>query len=183
MVIPGKLREEARRVSRKAKQKIARDADRKRRAMSTLDFKPGGKPAVMVGLVVVMMMVGWALIRRTDEVTQISGLVTRCPLVKAMSELKHLRVALELFKRDCGRYPTEEEGLKALVLNPGVEGWKHNYVVLVQRDPWRNNYRYTLDDDGEVVLFSYGPDGVSGTDDDLVPEEWRDLLVDYILSE
>jgi hypothetical protein len=31
--------------------------------------------------------------------------------------------ALASFVRDCGRYPTFDEGLKALLTNPGVKGF------------------------------------------------------------
>ncbi len=35
-----------------------------------------------------------------------------------------LNRALELFKFDNGRYPTTQEGLQALVQNPGLQGWR-----------------------------------------------------------
>lgn len=36
--------------------------------------------------------------------------------------------ALELFRFDNGRYPTTQEGLKALIENPGLSGWRQ-YVT------------------------------------------------------
>jgi Type II secretion system (T2SS), protein G len=38
-----------------------------------------------------------------------------------------IKVALDRFQADCARYPTTEEGLSALVKNPGVVGWKGPY--------------------------------------------------------
>ena len=41
-----------------------------------------------------------------------------------------LRTELECFRRDCGRYPTDAEGLWALVLNPGLTNWCSSYVSI-----------------------------------------------------
>lgn len=41
---------------------------------------------------------------------------------------KSATLALEGFKQDIGRYPTESEGLRALVVNPGIIGWHGPYL-------------------------------------------------------
>lgn len=41
-------------------------------------------------------------------------------------EIQNLKKALELFKFDVGRYPTTEEGLQALIKNPGLPGWRQH---------------------------------------------------------
>ena len=55
--------------------------------------------------------------------------------------------ALKLYKLDNQRYPTTEQGLKALVENrarPGANGWKTGgYVEKLPKDPWGNPYRST----------------------------------------
>jgi len=88
------------------------------------------------------------------------------PDARTVSSLWALRTAIECFRRDCGRYPTAEEGLRALVLPPGVPGWRGPYVALLKRDPWRHDYRYACTT-GEVTVASAGPDGEAGTADDI----------------
>jgi type II secretory pathway pseudopilin PulG len=41
---------------------------------------------------------------------------------------KSLRTALEAFKADVGRYPTESEGLHALINPPGLARWQGPYL-------------------------------------------------------
>lgn len=85
---------------------------------------------------------------------------------RARHSLGALRTALECFKRDCGRYPTDGEGLVALVQQPSAKGWKGPYVQLLKPDPWRHPYGYACTN-GTVTLWSAGPDGIAGTADDL----------------
>ena len=90
-------------------------------------------------------------------------------LNRATKDLTTLRMSLDAFQVTCGRYPTTEEGLEALVINSGVEGWDGPYVNKVRPDPWRTRYIYSCEREA-VTLFSSGPDRVSGTADDIFPE-------------
>ena len=88
----------------------------------------------------------------------------------AAREVTVLRIALENFKRDCGRYPDESEGLVALLNNPGANGWKGPYVTLLRPDPWDRQYVYRAGaNESECALLSVGPDGIDGTADDITP--------------
>jgi general secretion pathway protein G len=89
--------------------------------------------------------------------------------VKTKKEVSVLYVGLKNFKKEIGRYPTEEEGLKALVLNPGSIYWTHEFVSIVRPDPWMQNYIYSLDENTNVVLFSKGKDKIIDTEDDIYP--------------
>ncbi|MFQ6048335.1 MAG: type II secretion system major pseudopilin GspG [Phycisphaerae bacterium] len=85
--------------------------------------------------------------------------------------------ALDLFKLHVGRYPTTDEGLKALVERPdGIEEdsdiWRGPYIMNPDqlKDPWRNEYQYKSPGDVNTEtydLWSNGPDGEEGTDDDI----------------
>jgi general secretion pathway protein G len=77
-----------------------------------------------------------------------------------------LRTKLECFYRDCGRYPSGQEGLWALVLNPGLTNWHGPYLTKIPPDLWRHRYNYSLSND-TVVLWSCGPDGQPYTADDV----------------
>ena len=94
------------------------------------------------------------------------------PVAEAVEALRKIEAALELFRVDTTMtYPSEAEGLEALVTDPGIPNWhgpylKHDKVEF--RDPWGNPLRYRSDG-SSVDLSSAGPDGVFDTDDDLGP--------------
>jgi general secretion pathway protein G len=77
---------------------------------------------------------------------------------------------LQRFKFDNGRYPTTEQGLNALLTNPGgeVKNWRGPYTEdnkLV--DPWQQNVQY--ESDGRTMkISSSGADTQFGTADDVV---------------
>jgi general secretion pathway protein G len=92
-----------------------------------------------------------------------------------------LATALDLFKLHVGRYPTTTEGLKAMVERPeGIDQeedlWKGPYIGSVDqlKDPWRNEFQYKSPGDVNTDgydLWSNGPDGQSGTEDDI--KNWK----------
>ena len=97
--------------------------------------------------------------------------------VRSRKELLALRTGLEWFRAHCKRYPTDAEGLRALVRDPGVPGWNGYYVNQLPPDPWGHPYLYGCTN-GTVSLRSAGADGREGTADDLISPDpdWRALL-------
>jgi general secretion pathway protein G len=92
----------------------------------------------------------------------------RDPIGHAMSDLVTLRTALDLFRQDCGRFPSTRESLVALLRHPGAKGWDGPYIRTLFPDPWKHAYRYTMVR-GAMRLTSDGPDGIPDTVDDLAP--------------
>ena len=97
----------------------------------------------------------------------------RLPYQKARlmteSYMKCARAALDMFEVDCGRYPTEREGLCVLWTNACIFNWRGPYILGkpgTVHDGWGHAivYRYA---DGQPVLISRGPDGAMGTADDI----------------
>lgn len=92
----------------------------------------------------------------------------------AQRELSAIGDALERFKADVLRYPTNEEGLRSLARKPAVikqdsehlNYWFGPYLDSVPEvDPWGNDYIYHTTDGGRSFeLFSYGPEGETGSD-------------------
>lgn len=150
---------------RKIKERIQADAERQRREISTFSFSPGRNPIVTTGIIFALLVVGTLLASRTTEEVK-KKTEKRSPLITAADELFALRVAVERFKRDCGRYPSEKEGLKALVRDPGVKNWKGPYVNIVKPDPWKKRYVYLVESN-RASVFSCGPDRKPGTKDDI----------------
>jgi len=124
---------------------------------------------VLGGILLFLLLIGGLLVGRAKRMSPPGEAPRLTREARAARELYALRVALERFRDDTGRYPGDEEGLKALVVNPGVPGWNGNYVNVVRPDPWRTPYHYALTPDGPV-LRSCGPDRQSLTEDDLLPD-------------
>lgn len=84
----------------------------------------------------------------------------------AKAQIELLGQALDQFRLDTGRYPTSDEGLKALVSNPGTENWDGSYLKKgLPVDPWGKFYFYqSPGTHGEYDLYSYGRDGAQGGD-------------------
>src|SRR3954453_776397 len=62
----------------------------------------------------------------------------------AKATVAELESALERFHIHLDRYPTSEEGLKALVEPPAGEEkrWRGPYINKLQLDPWHTPYQY-----------------------------------------
>ena len=86
--------------------------------------------------------------------------------VRAVTSLWSVRTALEEFREDCGRYPSEAEGLQTLAMPPDVPGWAGPYIDMLRPDPWHRPYCYHVTSN-TVSLCSAGPDGIEGTPDDI----------------
>jgi general secretion pathway protein G len=84
----------------------------------------------------------------------------------ARSDIQSLMNALKLYKLDNFRYPTQEQGLDALLRKPTTGPIPANWRVYVEKapkDPWGNPYQYAVPGRaGEVEVFSFGADGVAG---------------------
>src|SRR5271169_1053121 len=84
----------------------------------------------------------------------------------AKAQIELFDQALDQFRLDVGRYPTTQEGLNALVTNPGVEKWEGPYLKKgLPNDPWGRPYHYASPGShGEFDIVSYGRDGNPGGD-------------------
>jgi len=91
----------------------------------------------------------------------------------AKTELANLKQALDMFAIDCDRYPTSEEGLGALVNNPGnVDGWTQ-ILQKIPVDPWGTPYVYRSPGtrtNKDYDLYSCGPSKTDGGSDNIWPD-------------
>ncbi|MBM3114815.1 type II secretion system major pseudopilin GspG [Jeongeupia naejangsanensis] len=89
-------------------------------------------------------------------------------VVAAKQDIRSVVQALKLYKLDNGRYPTTEQGLKALTEKPGVPpvpmNWKTGgYLEKLPKDPWGGDYLYLNPGlHGEIDVMSYGADAAQG---------------------
>lgn len=84
----------------------------------------------------------------------------------AKVQIHELETALDLYRLDLGRYPTQSEGLSALVAKPaGLDRWQGPYLKqnTVPLDPWGHPYRYRdPGEHGDYDLYSLGADDAPG---------------------
>jgi general secretion pathway protein G len=84
----------------------------------------------------------------------------------ARVDIRNIEASLDLFRLDLGRYPTQQEGLKALVEQPpGLERWQGPYIKqkTLPTDPWGHPYHYRIPGEhGEFDLYSFGADNAPG---------------------
>ena len=83
----------------------------------------------------------------------------------AALQISDIDKALEIYKLDTGRYPTNAEGLQALVTKPGsANGWNGPYLKGgVPNDPWGTPYPYANPGpNGGIEILSLGADNAPG---------------------
>jgi general secretion pathway protein G len=84
----------------------------------------------------------------------------------AKVQIQYVMQGLELFRVDVGRYPTQQEGLAALVnATPSAPNWNGPYLKKESaiQDPWGNPYLYQIPGQhGEVDVYSLGSDKAPG---------------------
>ena len=100
---------------------------------------------------------------------QLFGRVDASKVQTADAQVRMLRSAVQTFRLDVGRLPTEEEGLSVLYRPPedpqAQARWQGPYLDEdVPLDPWDNPYRYSIPGrDGQpFALYSLGADGRPG---------------------
>lgn len=112
-------------------------------------------------VLVILMVIG------TIAVQNFGGEEDKAKVKATKASFTSLENALERFKLDVGRYPSEEEGLAALYTAPdGVEDWAGKYITKSRslRDAWDHDYVYVIPGpDGEPYeIKSLGADGAEG---------------------
>ncbi len=93
---------------------------------------------------------------------------------QAEAMINQLDTALVRYKTQAEHFPTEQQGLEALVTKPGSnpqpKRWSQKMEAKALIDPWGNPFRYRIpgkiNQDG-FDIWSAGLDGQDGTEDDV----------------
>ncbi|MGN1394527.1 MAG: type II secretion system major pseudopilin GspG [Succinivibrionaceae bacterium] len=95
---------------------------------------------------------------------------------RVQQDLNTFDTGLKAFKMQAGthKYPTTEQGLKALVEKPTSAPIPKTYpsegfIEKLSKDPWGNDYlyKYPSEHGMKYDIYSAGPDGESNTCDDI----------------
>ena len=99
----------------------------------------------------------------------VMGYLDKSKIKQAKIDIGTISNALDLYKTEFGRYPDSDDGLSRLVEEKILKEKK------VPQDPWGNEYVYIYpgsnNEDG-FDLYSFGPDGKEGGNDDIT--NWED---------
>jgi general secretion pathway protein G len=133
--------------------KQAADKRNSERGMTLLEL--------LVVLAILALVIGIAAPR-------VIGYLSKAKSDTALLQMRQLVSALNLYRLDVGSYPTEQEGLQALVAQPaGAAKWNGPYIDRAEgiKDPWGQVYGYKLPGEhGEIDLATYGADRQPGGD-------------------
>ena len=105
-------------------------------------------------------------------IPKFAGRSQQAKITAASSQISGFELALNSFEVDNGFYPQGSAGLNALVEQPSnLQSWKGPYLSKgIPADPWGNAYVYNYpgkSNPKHFDLLSMGPDGQSGTEDDV----------------
>ena len=95
----------------------------------------------------------------------------------ARAQIGQLKTNIAAYQLDIRRYPTSAQGLAALITAPSdlpnPDRWRGPYMEAKEPplDPWDAPYRYELVDEDNYRIWSVGPDGSDGTEDDVSSAE------------
>ena len=85
----------------------------------------------------------------------------------ALIQINNLKASLDIYRLENGAYPTQAQGLEALLTKPDAAPvtWNGPYIDKPEalNDPWGNPYHYVRPGaDRSFDLFSYGADNLEG---------------------
>jgi general secretion pathway protein G len=126
------------------------------------------KAFTMIEIMAVIIILG---LLAAVVVRNFVGQTDRARVITTKASLKLLHNAVMQFKMDTGRFPTEEEGLNALIEQPSdVANWQPSgylETTEIPKDGWKHDFIYErFPESGKpFVVKSLGADGEEGGED------------------
>lgn len=131
------------------------------------------KGFTLIELLIVIVILG---ILGTYAGVKFMGRVDDAKFNQAKIQIQSFEQALKIYRLDNGAYPSQEQGLQALIQKPSVGNipshWREGGYLeknTLPKDPWNGEYWYLnpgQQNPNGVDIFSYGPDGQAGGNDD-----------------
>jgi len=124
---------------------------------------------ILLVVIIISMLVGVAVVNLAPKIGESKK-------TAAQDQIHNYSSALDLYELDNGILPSTEQGLAALITAPTstpVPGnWKGPYLrpPVLRKDPWNHDFIYRNPGQHNTTsydLFSPGPDGQEGNDDDI----------------
>ena len=116
----------------------------------------------LMAMLIIIGLLGMLVVKKVaDKIDQARATTTK-------ANLKEIHNLVNQFKMDTGRFPTEDEGLLALIEQPGdvIAYPDGGYLETTElpMDGWGNEFIYERfpESGKEFVIISYGADGEEG---------------------
>jgi general secretion pathway protein G len=118
----------------------------------------------LIEIMVVVVIIGLLAAMITPSII---GQLDRAEVNRAKQDIRSIETALNIYRLDNYTYPSTDEGLEALVTNPGetsAPNWQAGgYLPNLPRDPWNRPYEYlSPGQHGAFDIFTLGADGQEG---------------------
>src|SRR3954447_26752171 len=120
---------------------------------------------IMLVVTIIALLLGTAIYK-------LAGNVEYAKHTRISADVQSISTQLKLYESMNGFFPTTEQGLQALVVQPDTDPKPTRWYQLYKempKDPWQNDYIYrnpgTKNPNG-YDLFSAGPDRKADTNDD-----------------
>lgn len=140
------------------------------------DQAPGVARAKDAGfsLVELLVTVSIMALLATAVVISVGPVLGKSRIDRARADIAALESGLEQYSFDMFNYPGADDGLDALKMPPDTDKAdqyrRGGYIKRIQQDPWGNDYFYIVPgprSGGAYDVYSAGPDGEPGNDDDI----------------
>ncbi len=141
------------------------------------------RPAHSAGFTLIEIMVVVVIIGLLAAmiVPNVVGHVEQARVTRARQDIQALGTALTMYRIDNFKYPTTDQGLKALIERPSdptIKNWREGGYVQQGslKDPWGNDYQYVYPGTHgqQYDLYTLGPNGEEGsTDSSSVIGNWN----------
>lgn len=104
-------------------------------------------------------------------IPKFAGRSEQAKITAAKSQISSIELALDSFEVDCGYFPKSGSLIDLVELPANNNNWKGPYLKKgIPADPWGNAYVYEYPgkhNPNGYDLMSGGPDGRTGTEDDI----------------
>lgn len=118
---------------------------------------------IMLVVIIIGILAAMVIPRLTGRTRQAKNAVAKADVEVNMP------LALDLYELDTGEFPPNLDYL--MDNKDNKESWRGPYVKKLAKDPWGNEYHYKYPGEHNKYgydLYSSGPDGQAGTNDDVV---------------
>ncbi len=130
------------------------------------DARRAGFTLIEVLLVLIILVIIGSL-----AVNVFTGTQDRASINAAKSNVSLVRGAIDRYRLDMNKYPAKLADLWEKPSDASAaEKWGGPYMEQLKHDPWDAEYQYTAQGKKNADKFDFwsnGPDGQSGTDDDI----------------
>ena len=130
-------------------------------------FQTSSGGFTLAEILIVVVILG---ILATFVLPRFFGKTEEARITATRSQIANLATALRSYNMDTGKFPSTDEGLEVLLeKTPEGRGPYLENTRTLPKDQWNNEYRYLCPGahNPDYDLWSAGPDGTSGTEDDI----------------